>query len=137
MDKITNQKDIILFVDDEKICHTLLELIIPNFTNFKLIGAYNGNEAISLARRYSNNLCLILCDVMLPDIDGYEIYYRLSQDDKCKNIPFVFQSGVFNQKSTIMAKTGSAVKIIYKPYKQQELLKIIHETAETTETDKL
>ena len=132
MDKITNQRDAILFVDDEKICHTLLELIIPNFTDFKLIGAYNGTEALTLARRYSNNLCLILCDLMLPDIDGYEVYYRLSQDDKCKNIPFIFQSGVFDQEGTIKARTDDDVKIIYKPYKQEELLKIIYETCQNS-----
>jgi hypothetical protein len=45
------KRNIILFIDDEKVCHTLAELIIPNFTDYKLVGAFCGNEAIELAKR--------------------------------------------------------------------------------------
>jgi CheY-like chemotaxis protein len=122
-----NKKDTILFVDDEKICHTLVELIIPNFTEFKLINAYNGQEAINLAKRHENQICLVLLDIILPDISGPEIFKELRQNPKLKNTPFIFQSGLSSQEENIAKDTNENVKILQKPYKQNDLLAAINE----------
>ncbi len=121
------KRDIILFIDDEKICHTLADLIIPNFTNFKLISAYNGQEAIDLAKRYSSQLCLVLSDILLPDISGYEIFKILKQDPKLKDIPFIFQSGLSSQENSTLENINEDIRIIHKPYKQNDLLEAINE----------
>jgi two-component system cell cycle sensor histidine kinase/response regulator CckA len=122
-----NKKNIILFIDDEKICHTLVELIIPNFTNYRLVGAFNGQEAINLAKRYSSELCLILSDIILPDINGYEILKILRQDERFAQTPFIFQSGLASQEKSLRKNISEDIKIIYKPYKQADLLKSIDE----------
>jgi CheY-like chemotaxis protein len=124
-----NRQKVILFIDDEKICHTLVELIIPNFTEYKLAGAFNGKEAIMLAKRHSKELSLVLSDIMLPDINGYQVYDALRKDPRFANIPFVFQSGQENQEEELRKNMSEDIKILYKPYKQEELLKIIKETA--------
>lgn len=128
MNPVPNKQKVILFIDDEKICHTLVELIIPNFTEYKLVGAFNGKEAIMLAKRYSKELSLVLSDIMLPDINGYEVYDALRKDPRFTNIPFVFQSGLEAQEKELRKNMSEDVKILYKPYKQEELLKIIKET---------
>jgi len=92
------QKDIILFVDDEKICHTLIDLIIPNFTKYRLINAYNAEEAITLGTRYANDICLVLSDIMLPDLNGYIVYNIFRKNEKTNKIPFIFQSGLVSQE---------------------------------------
>ena len=92
--EIALEKNAILFVDDEKICHTLVNLVIPNFTKYKVINAHNAEEAISLGKKYANSICLVLSDIMLPDISGYGIYKIFRKDKKLANIPFVFQSGI-------------------------------------------
>jgi CheY-like chemotaxis protein len=122
-----NKKDIILFIDDEKICHTLVELIIPNFTNYRLVSAFNGQEAIKLAKRYSSELCLIISDIILPDINGYEIFKILRQDERFSKTPFIFQSGLASQEKSLRKNISEDIKIIYKPYKQADLLKSIDE----------
>tara|TARA_B110000503_G_scaffold59383_1_gene94664 strand:+ start:5090 stop:5485 length:396 start_codon:yes stop_codon:yes gene_type:complete len=122
-----NKKNIILFIDDEKICHTLVELIIPNFTNYRLVGAFNGQEAINLAKRYSSELCLIVSDIILPDINGYEIFKILRQDKRFAQTPFIFQSGLASQEKSLRKNISEDIKIIYKPYKQADLLKSIDE----------
>lgn len=121
------QKNIILFVDDEKICHTLVDLIIPNFTEFKLINAYNGQEAIDLAKRYEDKISLVLLDIILPDISGPEIFKALRKNPKLKDVPFIFQSGLSSQEENIAKDTNEEVKILQKPYKQNDLLAAIHE----------
>ena len=128
MNPVPNKQKVILFIDDEKICHTLVELIIPNFTEHKLVGAFNGKEAIKLAKIYSKELSLVLSDIMLPDINGYEVYDVLRKDTRFANIPFVFQSGQEDQEEELRKNMSEDVKILYKPYKQEELLKIIKET---------
>lgn len=121
------KRDIILFIDDEKICHTLVELIIPNFTDFRLVGAFNGKQAIDLATRYSSELCLIISDILLPDINGYEIFNILRKEDKFAQVPFIFQSGLSSQEKTLRKNINEDVKIIYKPYKQPDLLQSIND----------
>lgn len=127
------KRDIILFIDDEKICHTLADLIIPNFTSFKLISAYNGQEAIDLAKRYSNQLCLVLSDILLPDISGYEIFKTLKQDPKLTDIPFIFQSGLSAQENSTLQNINKDIKILHKPYKQNDLLEAINEALANTD----
>lgn len=129
MSQLPDKQKVILFIDDEKICHTLVELIIPNFTEYKLVGAFNGKEAIMLAKRYVKELSLILSDIMLPDINGYEIYNTLRADSRFTNIPFVFQSGIEAQEQELRKNISEEIRTIYKPYKQEELLKIIKELA--------
>ena len=121
------KRNLILFVDDEKICHTLVELIIPNFTDYKLVSAYSGNEAIELAKRYAGNIALVLSDIMLPDINGYEVYSKLKEDERFTNVPFIFQSGLVSQEEELKKNVKTNVKLLYKPYKQSELLASINE----------
>lgn len=123
--KNTPDRDAILFVDDEKICHTLLDLIIPNFTKYRIINAYDSEEAITLAKRYENNICLILSDIMLPGTNGYELYSIFKKDEKLRNVPFIFQSGLASQEIELKEHISEPVEIIYKPYNQTELLEII------------
>lgn len=129
MSQLPDKQKVILFIDDEKICHTLVELIVPNFTEYKLVGAFSGKEAIMLAKRYVKELRLILCDIMLPDINGYEVYNTLRADSRFANVPFVFQSGIEDQEQELRKNISEEVRTIYKPYKQEELLKIIKELA--------
>jgi CheY-like chemotaxis protein len=129
MNKITKKQKVILFIDDEKICHTLAELIIPNFTEYKLVCAFNGQEALMLAKRYSKELSLILSDIMLPDINGYEILKTLREDSRFTKVPFVFQSGLETQEETLRKNLNEKIEIIYKPYGQEELLDTINKSA--------
>jgi CheY-like chemotaxis protein len=122
------KRSIILFIDDEKVCHTLAELIIPNFTDYKLVGAFSGNEAIELAKRYASDIALVLSDIMLPGINGYQVYSQLKEDERFANIPFIFQSGLVSQEEELKRHVISDVTILYKPYKQSDLLKAINDT---------
>lgn len=121
------KRNVILFVDDEKICHTLAELIISNLTSYKLVGAYSGSEAIQLAKRYANDIVLVLLDMALPDINGYEVYSKLKEDRKLADVPFIFQSGLSDQEAELKKHITEDVKIIYKPYKQADLLGSIND----------
>lgn len=119
------EKDIILFVDDEKICHTFAQLIIHNFTKYQLVSALSGEEVLALAKKHAGKIALIISDIMLPDTNGYELYITLSKDKNFSKIPFIFQSGLSSQEKELKKRIDTEIPILYKPYKQEILLQAI------------
>ena len=120
------EKGMILFIDDDQICHTLVELIVPHFTNYQLVSAFDGKHAMQLAYQYRNQLSVIVIDLMLPDTDGYNLYRKMRDD--FDNVAFLFQSGLPNQEKIIAERFDQKLHILYKPYKQQELLDAIEKS---------
>lgn len=125
----TTNRNKILFVDDEKICHTLVQLIIQNFTEYEVLFAFTCEEAISLAHRYSDEIVLVLTDIMLPVFDGFSLYRHLRKEEAFASVPFVFQSGYTSQETEI-ASLGHKVSMIHKPYRQEDLLNAIKKALE-------
>jgi CheY-like chemotaxis protein len=63
----------------------------------------------------------------LPDINGYEVFKILRQDERIAKTPFILQSALASQEEALRKNISEAIKIIYKPYKQEDLLKSIEE----------
>lgn len=117
-----------MFVDDEKVCHVFVNLIISNFTNYKIISAYSGSEALALANRYKELIALVITDIMMPDINGYDLY-RIMKNNKCfVNTPFIFQSGLSSQEKELKKYIDNNTAILYKPYDYQDLINLISKT---------
>lgn len=90
----------ILIIEDERfIRDNLLELL--EMEGFEAIGADNGTIGIKLAKEYQPNL--ILCDVMMPELNGYGVLEQIRQNPVTANIPFLFL--------TASADTGNLQKI--------------------------
>lgn len=121
---LISNKDNILFIDDEFFCHDIVKLTL---TNYKILSAYNGQEGINLAHKYRHHIMLILLDISLPDINGYEVYKNIKKDKDLANIPIIFQSGYFLSKDEIrnIINCDAEIEIIYKPYTGRDLLKKI------------
>ncbi|NMB81642.1 MAG: SpoIIE family protein phosphatase [Ignavibacteria bacterium] len=83
----TKSPNRILLVEDE---FNIAKLFIYNLTKagFDCQHANNGKEALELA--YKNKPDIIISDVMMPEMDGFEFRKRLLNDDELKSIPFVF-----------------------------------------------
>ena len=83
-----NIKPKILIVDDapENI-HILLEALGDNYNIF---AAKDGDRALELVKDSSMNFDLILLDILMPKVDGYEVCRKLKQNLKTSNIPIIF-----------------------------------------------
>jgi nitrogen-specific signal transduction histidine kinase len=122
-------KNTILVIDNEIICHDIINLILPKDRNYKIINAYSGKEALDLAKKFSKELRLIILDMLIPDMPGYEIYKITKNDKNFAHVPVLFQTALSPGLIEVMRQSiqvgTEPINIIYKPYKKEELINTI------------
>jgi two-component system, OmpR family, alkaline phosphatase synthesis response regulator PhoP len=109
----------ILLVDDE---HDILDLIEYNLIKqgYDVTKTDNGTKAISLVR--STKPDLILLDIMMPKMDGYEVCEQLKADPVLKNIPIIFLTARSDEFSEVRGLDLGADDYITKPISISKLL---------------
>ena len=111
-------KHTILIVDDVKINLDFLKMILID--KYNILSATNGKEAIALAK--SENIDLILLDIIMPEMNGYEVCEILKNNPKTKNIPIIFVTSQIDEQSIVKGYESGAVDYVTKPYKRMELI---------------
>lgn len=109
---------IVLVVDDEERNIKLLKAML-SLEKYELQDAGNGEEALSLVARKSPDL--ILLDVMMPGLDGFEVCRRIKGDEKTRSIPIVMVTALREREHRIRALEAGADDFISKPVDQTEL----------------
>jgi len=109
----------ILIVDDERPIIDIVKKFLK-IDSYRFIEALNGQEAI--AKAHSERVSLIILDMKLPDMSGYEVIGRLKQDAKTHDIPIIIHSGYsVDEKRLDQIKSHKAIPIITKPFCVAEL----------------
>ncbi|MDZ7806810.1 MAG: hybrid sensor histidine kinase/response regulator [Gracilimonas sp.] len=117
---MTVTKDsLILIVDDTQLNLKLLSHVLEN-VGYKHIKAQNGKEAIELAE--SNKPDLILMDIMMPEMDGFEAVKRIKAKEGLDDIPVIFLSALTETDDKIQAFQYGGVDYITKPFQKEETL---------------
>lgn len=118
-----SDKRVVLYVEDNTQNWMFLKRLFERWPNVELIIAVTGNEGVELAKKYIPDL--ILLDIQLPDIDGYEVLKQLRIDQLTREIPVVAVSAnAMRQNIENMEKTGF-VNYITKPLKIDDLIAIV------------
>ncbi len=112
-------KSKILVADDIKQNVKLLRVILTA-SEYDVIEAYDGEEALEKAK--TENPDLILLDVMMPRLTGYEVCQRLRADTVTKNIPIVMITALHEMNDRIKGIEAGADDFISKPFNKAELL---------------
>ncbi|MBF0266393.1 MAG: two-component system response regulator [Gammaproteobacteria bacterium] len=102
----------ILIVDDSRINYTLLKSIFKN--DYQTYIADNGETALELANKHTPDI--ILLDIILPDINGYEVCERLKKNPATKDIPIIFITANVDAKDEKKGFEFGAVDYIVKPF---------------------
>lgn len=113
----------ILVIEDDILVRENVQTILE-LENFEVFTAGTGEEAIQKIN--SNKLDLILCDVMLPDMEGFDILDRISKKENVKNIPFIFLTARSEMQDLRKGMNLGADDYITKPFHINELLKVIN-----------
>ncbi len=109
----------ILIVDDVHLNLRMLMQIVSR-AGYRVHGADSGEKALTMAREILPDL--ILLDIMLPDIDGYEVASRLHSETRSKDIPIIFISALNDMDSKVKAFTSGGVDYVTKPIRMEEIL---------------
>ena len=109
----------VLIADDEPEIVTLIKLTLEG-NDYQVLIARDGKEAMELAQREKPDM--ILLDILMPFLNGYEICSRLKRNEKLKHIPIIMISGYFRYKDRQIAQACSADGFIPKPYTFSMLL---------------
>jgi two-component system alkaline phosphatase synthesis response regulator PhoP len=108
----------ILLVDDEP---DIVEFLKYNLERekFKVIESYNGEEALTLLKEKPD---LIILDVMMPEMNGYEVCKRIKQNSQFKEIPVVFLTALSQENDEIKGLEAGGSDFIKKPISPPKLI---------------
>ncbi len=110
-------KSRILVVDDEPLNVEILQEMLSQ--NYEIVSAYSGNEALEMVEKTSPNL--ILLDVMMPGMNGYEVCKQLKGKEKTRSIPIVMVTALKEREDRIKAIEADADDFLSKPVDMSEL----------------
>ncbi len=114
-------KTILLIEDNADLRENTAELLEES--NYKIITAENGKIGIELAINHLPDL--IICDIMMPELDGYEVLEILSKNPLTETIPFVFLTARSENSDLRKGMSLGADDYITKPFKEVELIEAI------------
>jgi len=110
---------VILIVDDNPTNLGVLFNYLRTL-NFKVFPIKNATKALNFLQKQKADL--ILLDIMMPGIDGYEMCRRLKADSATKDIPVIFMSALSETVDKVKGFQMGAVDYVTKPFQQEEIL---------------
>lgn len=114
-------KTILVIEDNEDIRENVDEIL--SLANYKVLTAPNGKEGIEIAQHQHPDI--IICDIMMPGIDGYGVLHVLHKDPETQSIPFIFLTSKSERSDFRTAMELGADDYITKPFAGNELLNAI------------
>jgi len=114
-------KKILIIEDEETVRANILELLTAR--NFNAIAAENGSIGVQMALSFLPDL--IICDVMMPELDGYGVIKALRQNSLTATIPFIFLTAKADKSDLRAGMSLGADDYLTKPFRSRELLQAI------------
>ncbi len=123
----------ILIIDDNKHIRTQINLVLK-LEGYQTFMASNGTEGVQTAREVMPNL--IICDIMMPELDGYGVLGMLRGNAMTADIPFLFLSAKAEKQDIRQGMNLGADDYLWKPFSTEDLLKAIEARLDRYETTK-
>jgi CRP/FNR family transcriptional regulator, cyclic AMP receptor protein len=99
-------RTILLIEDNQDIRENMAEIL--EMSNYKVLTAPDGKEGVALAIEHKPDL--VVCDIMMPVLDGYGVIHMLQKNDDTSNIPFIFLTAkAWNWVPTTISQSRSMV----------------------------
>ncbi len=114
-------KKILLIEDNQDLRENTAEIL--ELSNYKVFTAENGKTGVDIA--IAEKPDLIICDIMMPVLDGYGVLHLLSNNDATKGIPFIFLTAKTEKSDLRKGMEMGADDYITKPFDDIELLKAV------------
>ena len=118
------QKRKILIIDDEPFVVRILQTNLK-MEGYEVITANDGEQGLQAARRELPNL--IILDVMLPKMSGWEVLTELRADEATRNIPVLILTVIHEMERPEQEKASLAQMFLTKPFEPMALIAAVHE----------
>jgi len=115
------KKKILIIEDNEDIRESSMEIL--ELAGYEVLQAENGKIGVELAQQHLPDM--ILCDIMMPELDGYGVLYLLSKNQNTENIPFIFLTAKAERADMRKGMEMGADDYLTKPFDDMELLNTI------------
>ena len=109
----------ILIVDDQRQNRDLLEIMLSQ-EGFVLLTAVRGDEALAIVAQQPPDL--ILLDVMMPGMDGYQVAARIKGDLAAKHIPIIMVTALHDSNARMLGQRAGVGDFLSRPVDRAELL---------------
>ncbi len=117
-----NELKTILIIDDNEVnVNTLMDLLDDKYD---ILASLDGEEGMELLKE--ERVDLILLDILMPKLNGFEVCEKLKNDEKTKNIPVIFITANTDEESIEKAYEVGGVDYITKPFRVKEVLSRIN-----------
>jgi CRP-like cAMP-binding protein/FixJ family two-component response regulator len=114
-------KKILLIEDDTVMRENTAEIL--ELANFDIQTAENGKKGVTLAKEFCPDI--IICDIMMPELDGYGVLHMLSKEPSTSAIPFIFLTAKAEKSEVRKGMELGADDYLTKPFEETELLNAI------------
>jgi DNA-binding response OmpR family regulator len=114
-------KKILLIEDNPEVRENTAEIL--SLANYNVVTAENGKVGVELAQKEKPDL--IICDIMMPELDGYGVLHILSKNDQTANIPFIFLTAKTEKTDVRKGMNLGADDYLTKPFDDTDLLNAI------------
>ena len=119
----------IICIEDEMEMIDLIRIILGR-RGFEVIGANGGREGLHMVREKHPDL--VLLDLMMPDMDGWEVYQQMKADEATRNIPVIVVTAKAQNIDKVLGLHIAKVDdYIAKPFSPQELLTSVEKVLDT------
>lgn len=121
-----NRSDYKILIVDDVVSNVLLLKILLSNEKFQVLTANNGKVCIEVAKREHPDL--ILLDVMMPELNGFDTAVIMKQDPDVKDIPIIFLTALHNAQDLVKGFKCGASDFLTKPFNKEELLmRVMHQ----------
>lgn len=125
------ESPLVLIADDSPMQATLLKRVLAQ-EGYRIIAARDGKEALNLIQSEAPQL--VISDVAMPELDGYELCKTIKHDSKLNHIPVILVTALLNVEDLIQGIIAGADSYITKPFDSKTLLRKTHELLNTPST---
>jgi DNA-binding response OmpR family regulator len=122
----TERRKKILIVDDEESIRVALHRYVTN-AGYDYVTASDGQEALAIISKDVPDL--VLLDLMLPGLNGFEICRRIRADKETAKLPVIIVTGLHSEADSADARASGANAFLTKPVKAEDLMRVIHQYA--------
>ncbi len=114
-------KKVLLIEDNQDVRETTADIL--ELANYKVAAAENGKVGVKMALKFQPDI--ILCDIMMPELNGYGVLQILSKNPKTASIPFVFLTAKSEKSDLRKGMNLGADDYLTKPFEENELLDVL------------